>query len=113
MSAITGGKTPAQVSVDQIRGDLPVSDLVTHARKGEQHAWDALIERYALLVWPICLRHRLDGADAYSKAPPGRPSSRPAASFASRANGSWTRPGSGHSAAQKEHRNDQTPGSSP
>ena len=35
-----------------------------------------------------------------------RPASHP------RANGSWTRPGPGNSAARKEHRNDQTPGSS-
>jgi DNA-directed RNA polymerase specialized sigma24 family protein len=27
-------------------------------------AWDALVERYAPLVWSICRRHRLDGADA-------------------------------------------------
>ena len=78
MSAITGGRTPAQASVDQIRSDLSVSDLVTLASKSVQQAWDALIERYAPLVWPICLRHRLDGAYACSKAPPGRPSSRPA-----------------------------------
>ena len=31
---MTGGRTSAQVSVDQIRGDLSVSDLVTLARKG-------------------------------------------------------------------------------
>ena len=87
MSAITGAITSAQVSMDQIRSDLSVSDLVTRTRKGEQQARDALIERHAPLVWSICLRHRLDGADACPKAPPGRPSSRPAASFASRANG--------------------------
>ena len=42
MSAITGGRTPAHASVGQIHGDLPVSDLVTLTRKGEQQAWDAL-----------------------------------------------------------------------
>ena len=56
MSAIRGSSTPAQVSVDQIRGDLPVSDLVTLASNGEHQAWDALIERYAPLVWSRCLR---------------------------------------------------------
>jgi RNA polymerase sigma factor (sigma-70 family) len=47
-----------------IRGDPPVTDLVMRARKGEQQAWDALIERYAPLVWSICRRYQLGGADA-------------------------------------------------
>ena len=72
MSAITGGRTPAQVSVDQIRSDLSVSDLVTRTRKGEQQARDALIERHAPLVWSICLTRWLDGADACPNLPPGR-----------------------------------------
>jgi RNA polymerase sigma factor (sigma-70 family) len=46
------------------RGDLPVTDLVARARDGDQQAWDALVERYAPLVWSICRRHRLDRADA-------------------------------------------------
>jgi hypothetical protein len=69
MSAITGGRTPAQARVDRIRGDLPVCDLETLAGKDERQTWDARIERYTPLVWPICLRHRLDGADVCSKAP--------------------------------------------
>ena len=45
--------------------DNPVSaDLVTRAAKGDKHAWDALVERYAPLIWSICRRHRLDNADA-------------------------------------------------
>jgi RNA polymerase sigma factor (sigma-70 family) len=40
------------------------SDLVTRARKGDKQAWNALVERYAPLIWSICRRHRLDGADA-------------------------------------------------
>lgn len=47
-----------------VRGDTPVTDLVTRARNGEQQAWDALVERYSPLVWSICRRHRLLGADA-------------------------------------------------
>jgi len=47
-----------------IRGDPPVTDLVMRARKGEQQAWDALIERFAPLVWSICRRYQLGGADA-------------------------------------------------
>ena len=41
-----------------------VTDLVTRAGKGDQQAWDALVERYAPLIWSICRRHRLSDADA-------------------------------------------------
>jgi len=41
-----------------------VADLVARARNGDQHAWDALVERYAALIWTICRRHRLANADA-------------------------------------------------
>ena len=44
--------------------DSPVTELVTQARNGEQQAWDALVEQYAPLVWSICRRYRLSGADA-------------------------------------------------
>jgi RNA polymerase sigma factor (sigma-70 family) len=47
-----------------VRGDLPVTDLVMRARQDEQQAWDALVERFAPLVWSICRRYRLSGADA-------------------------------------------------
>jgi RNA polymerase sigma factor (sigma-70 family) len=47
-----------------IRSDPPVTDLVTRARRGEQQAWDTLVERYAPLIWSICRKHRLSGADA-------------------------------------------------
>jgi RNA polymerase sigma factor (sigma-70 family) len=50
--------------VGPIRGDPSVTDLVTRARKGEQQAWDLIIERYAPLVWSICRKHRLGSADA-------------------------------------------------
>ena len=43
---------------------LPVTDLVTRARNGERQAWDELVERYAPLIWSICRRFRLEGADA-------------------------------------------------
>jgi RNA polymerase sigma factor (sigma-70 family) len=43
---------------------LPVTDLVTRARNGEQQAWDALVERYAPLIWSICRYYRLGTADA-------------------------------------------------
>ena len=44
--------------------DPSVSDLVARARSGDRQAWDALVERYAPLIWSICRRHRLGRADA-------------------------------------------------
>jgi RNA polymerase sigma factor (sigma-70 family) len=41
-----------------------VTDLVTRARNGNRQAWDALVERYAPLIWSICRGHRLGDADA-------------------------------------------------
>jgi len=46
------------------RDASPVTDLVTRARNGDKQAWDALVERYAPLIWSICCRHRLSSADA-------------------------------------------------
>jgi RNA polymerase sigma factor (sigma-70 family) len=43
--------------------ERPVADLVASVRSGDQQAWDALIERYAPLVWSICRRYRLGDAD--------------------------------------------------
>jgi RNA polymerase sigma factor (sigma-70 family) len=34
------------------------------ARKGDQQAWDVLVERYSPLIWSICRRYRLSRADA-------------------------------------------------
>jgi RNA polymerase sigma factor (sigma-70 family) len=47
-----------------MRDDPVVTDLVIRARNGEAQAWDALVERYAPLIWSICRRYRLTGADA-------------------------------------------------
>ena len=47
-----------------MRNDSSVTDLVTLAKSGDQYAWDALVERYAPLVWSICRRHQLSRADA-------------------------------------------------
>jgi RNA polymerase sigma factor (sigma-70 family) len=44
--------------------DLPVTDLVTRAGNGNKQAWDALVDRYAPLIWSICRRNRLSRADA-------------------------------------------------
>lgn len=42
----------------------PVTDLVTWARNGDKQAWDALVERYAALIWSTCRRHLLEDPDA-------------------------------------------------
>jgi RNA polymerase sigma factor (sigma-70 family) len=45
--------------------DYPtVTDLVTRARSGDKHAWDAIVERYAPLIWSICRQYRLNDADS-------------------------------------------------
>ena len=43
---------------------MAVATLVRGASNGENQAWDALIERYTPLIWSICRRHQLAGADA-------------------------------------------------
>jgi len=40
--------------------DTSVTDLVTSARSGDKQAWDALVKRYAPLIWSICRQYRLD-----------------------------------------------------
>jgi RNA polymerase sigma factor (sigma-70 family) len=52
----------------QGRDDPVVTGLVTRARNGERQAWDALVERYAPLIWSICRSHRLEAADAQDAA---------------------------------------------
>jgi RNA polymerase sigma factor (sigma-70 family) len=47
-----------------MRDDPAVTALVTRAATGQEQAWDALVERYAPLIWSICRSHRLAGADA-------------------------------------------------
>ncbi len=53
------------VGEDKSRSDAPVAaELVTRARNGDRPAWDALVDRYAPLIWAICRRYRLDVGDA-------------------------------------------------
>jgi RNA polymerase sigma factor (sigma-70 family) len=44
--------------------DPPVTSLVTRAQNGDRQAWDALVGRYAPLVWSICRSRLLSRADA-------------------------------------------------
>jgi RNA polymerase sigma factor (sigma-70 family) len=55
---------PTRNDVDQACGDPLVIHLVTRARGGDKRAWDALVERYAPLIWSICRKYRLGRHDA-------------------------------------------------
>jgi len=55
---------PARNDIDQTRDDSVVINLVASARAGDVRAWDALVERYAPLIWSICRKYRLGPADA-------------------------------------------------
>jgi len=65
--AAEAGVSPAQPTESPAALPSPhrmVTDLVIRARNGDKLAWDALVERYAPLIWSICRRYRLGGADA-------------------------------------------------
>lgn len=47
-----------------MRNDPTVAELVRRAAAGDEPAWQALVERYAPLVWSICRRFGLSGTDA-------------------------------------------------
>lgn len=66
MSVATSPRRTAAAS--RKRADPVVADLVARARSGERQAWDALVERYAPLMWSICRRYQLDAADAADAA---------------------------------------------
>jgi DNA-directed RNA polymerase specialized sigma24 family protein len=51
-------------SASRGRGRPVTADLVARARNGDTQAWDALVDWYAPLIWSICRRHGLGGADA-------------------------------------------------
>lgn len=52
---------------DACSADVPagtvVAELVRRACAGDHAAWNAIVERYATLVWSICRRYGLDRAD--------------------------------------------------
>jgi RNA polymerase sigma factor (sigma-70 family) len=62
--ASRGHRAPPRTTTDPVRDDPVVVDLMTRAGNGDKQAWDALVERYATLIWSICRRHRLSEADA-------------------------------------------------
>ena len=46
-----------------MRDDPSVADLVARAAASDEGAWHELVDRYAPLVWSICVRHQLSRAD--------------------------------------------------
>jgi RNA polymerase sigma factor (sigma-70 family) len=54
----------SSVTVKEMHDDPLVIDLVTRARNGDKLAWEQIVERYAPLIWSICRKYRLGGADA-------------------------------------------------
>jgi RNA polymerase sigma factor (sigma-70 family) len=46
------------------RDGRAVTDLVVRARDGDQEAWNAVVERYAPLIWSICRKHLAGDAEA-------------------------------------------------
>lgn len=55
---------PTQAGLGPARDNPGPADLVARVRGGDKRAWDALVERYASLIWSICRKYRLDPADA-------------------------------------------------
>jgi RNA polymerase sigma factor (sigma-70 family) len=55
---------PTRTGLGPARHDRPAADLVARARGGDKRAWDALVERYAPLIWSICHKYRLGRDDA-------------------------------------------------
>jgi RNA polymerase sigma factor (sigma-70 family) len=55
---------PAHEDVGQAGDHWVVAGLVAAAQGGDEQAWDALVERYAPLIWSICRRYRLGRDDA-------------------------------------------------
>lgn len=53
-----GPSAPTRTNDDQL-----VADLLGRATNGDWQAWDALVNRYAPLIWSMCRRHRLGDAD--------------------------------------------------
>jgi RNA polymerase sigma factor (sigma-70 family) len=46
-----------------MRDDPRVTALVARAAGGDQGAWNEIVDRYAPLVWSVCVRYRLDRPD--------------------------------------------------
>jgi RNA polymerase sigma factor (sigma-70 family) len=57
--ASPGGRDDGEAH--QARDYSVVANLVAGARNGDRQAWNALVERYAPLIWSICRRYGISG----------------------------------------------------
>src|SRR5262249_30149783 len=66
MTAVTARApwVPAREDPDPACNDPGAAGLVARARGGDKRAWDALVERYAPLIWASCRKYRRGRADA-------------------------------------------------
>jgi RNA polymerase sigma factor (sigma-70 family) len=64
MSEDGAAEFTGQTDTSAVHAGPVVIDLVTRARRGDKRSWDALVERYAPLIWSICCRYQLSRADA-------------------------------------------------
>jgi RNA polymerase sigma factor (sigma-70 family) len=61
-------QAPARTRAEPARDEGAVVHLVTRASNGDRQAWDALVERYAPLIWSTCRRYQLKDTDAHDAA---------------------------------------------
>jgi RNA polymerase sigma factor (sigma-70 family) len=54
---------PADTEMPSAAADSLVQ-LMTRAAAGDKRAWDALVERFAPLIWSVCRKYRVSYADA-------------------------------------------------
>jgi RNA polymerase sigma factor (sigma-70 family) len=59
-----GSSTQTPGDAHTMCGSPVVADLIARARNDDERAWDALVERYAPLIWSICRKYRLSDTDA-------------------------------------------------
>jgi hypothetical protein len=66
MTAVTADASwgPARTGPGSACDDPGAAGLVARVRGGDKHAWDALVERYAPVIWSMCRQYRLGRADA-------------------------------------------------
>ncbi|HEY2302013.1 MAG TPA: sigma-70 family RNA polymerase sigma factor [Acidimicrobiales bacterium] len=62
--AETHGETVARNGNRRSTTEVPSAELLVRAAKGDQRAWDAIVNRYSGLVWSVCRSCGLNQADA-------------------------------------------------
>ena len=62
--AETHEETVARAGNRRSTSEVPSAELLARAAKGDQRAWDAIVNRYSGLVWSVCRSCGLNQADA-------------------------------------------------